>query len=84
MSELIGVERTKLAYRIKLLGIVPCAKKRKAFLYNDYQIELIEENDFRNYEGYEEIYPSKINHILQKAIWSENNYKRKMNKNAFN
>jgi len=50
LEDEIGMCKNRIKYIIKLMGILPAEKLKKEFLYNQYQIELIKENNFLNYE----------------------------------
>ena len=60
LEDEIGMCKNRIKYIIKLMGILPAGKIKKEFLYNEYQIELIKENNYLNYEK-NIVLESKIN-----------------------
>lgn len=50
IEEKLFLSKSKIKYIIKKMGIVPIKRGRQnQVYYSEYQVELIKENDFRNY-----------------------------------
>ena len=71
ICELLNITNAMLIYRINEMEIVSCGKRRQLCLHNDFQIELIKENDKRNYKSFSEIYESKINDDLRRRKYKD-------------
>ena len=66
IEECLFISKSKIKYIIKLMGIVKVKNdKHNRFYYNAEQVELIKENNPKNYaenDGFM-IYPSKLNNL---------------------
>jgi len=77
ICDLLNISHGVLIYRINEMEIVSCGKIKQSCLFNDFQIDLIKENNPRYYRNFSEIYESKINADLRRQKYKDRLLKNK-------